>query len=864
MNSTEIRSAIIAGQFDVNELGKQASPDEVEHLFKTGYYGGIQLSVENTVSPRTVTVGTITNNSGATISGAYGIYNGQVGTINQLVNSGNITGLYGAIINRKNTLTPVIESITNNSGGVIKSTGHTNDLTVSEAITNQGTITSISNSGTIESQCAALGCSTSQNAISNTGTITTITNNSGGIITGSINGLYNTGTITTIINAGDISSSSPTIGERGISNTGTIDTITNTTINKYAGTLQNPIGSSDIDRLWQDQAEGSERPARRREPPRPDRQHGRARTGGQITAAHGAAVQRPASYDGKVVYEGELGIVIGKTCRGISEAEAAEHIFGYSRQELLGQPIESLIPERYRTSHSAMLRAFFANPTTRPMGAGRELAGQRKNGLEFRIEVGLAPLVSLRNRRVLASVIDITERRLAETALRESREQYRLLVEQANDIIYRTDEEGRFTFVNPIATRLMQYSEQELLNKHFLELIRPDYRQSAEHFYGKQRLRQTATSYYEFPAVKKDGSEIWIGQNVQALTGNGHVVGFQAVARDITARKQAESELLRAKESAESANTAKSQFLANMSHEIRTPMNGVLGMTELLLTTQLNEHQRHMADTIHRSGTALLGIINDILDFSKIEAGKIDINRQPCSPWFTLCGVFETLEIQAHIKGLKLVGIPHGKIPAVIRTDITKVRQILVNLISNAIKYTPKGDIEVHLKVVTFGERDNNFLVFEVIDHGPGMTDNQIKNLFKPFIRVGRGARARTEGTGLGLTIANKLANLLGGVIQVNAMEHQGSAFSFFLPLENKDMNKKQSYEISRIEAKLAELEPHIDENIKPKFESAKSMLTKLKETGTESKKTIRAINALIDEITQYVESSDSEDVDKS
>ena len=198
------------------------------YLFKTGYNGGIQLSVENTVSPRTVTVGTITNNSGATISGAYGIYNGQVGTINQLVNSGNITGLYGAIINRKNTLTPVIESITNNSGGVIKSTGHTNDLTVSEAITNQGTITSISNSGTIESQCAALGCSTSQNAISNTGTITTITNNSGGIITGSINGLYNTGTITTIINAGDISSSSPTIGERGISNTGTIDTITNT------------------------------------------------------------------------------------------------------------------------------------------------------------------------------------------------------------------------------------------------------------------------------------------------------------------------------------------------------------------------------------------------------------------------------------------------------------------------------------------------------------------------------------------------------------------------------------------------------------------------------------------------------------
>ena len=243
----------------------------------------------------------------------------------------------------------------------------------------------------------------------------------------------------------------------------------------------------------------------------------------------------------------------------------------------------------------------------------------------------------------------------------------------------------------------------------------------------------------------------------------------------------------------EEATREKTSFLANMSHEIRTPVQSILGYAHILAEDSLStEDRKKMASAMGKSGEFLLELIKDILDFSKIEAGKIDIHRQPCSPWFTLCGVFETLEIQAHTKGLKLVGIPHGKIPAVIRTDITKVRQILVNLISNAIKYTPKGDIEVHLKVVTFGERDNNFLVFEVIDHGPGMTDNQIKDLFKPFIRVGRGARARTEGTGLGLTIANKLANLLGGVIQVNAMEHQGSAFSFFLPLENKDMNKTE------------------------------------------------------------------------
>ena len=475
-------------------------------------------------------------------------------------------------------------------------------------------------------------------------------------------------------------------------------------------------------------------------------------------------------------------LMVDETGRIVMANGRAEHIFGYSRQELLGQPIESLIPERYRTSHSAMLRAFFANPTTRPMGAGRELAGQRKNGLEFPIEVGLAPLVSLRNRRVLASVIDITERRLAETALRESREQYRLLVEQANDIIYRTDEEGRFTFVNPIATRLMQYSEQELLNKHFLELIRPDYRQSAEHFYGKQRLRQTATSYYEFPAVKKDGSEIWIGQNVRALTENGHVVGFQAVARDITARKQAESELLRAKESAESANTAKSQFLANMSHEIRTPMNGVLGMTELLLTTQLNEHQRHMADTIHRSGTALLGIINDILDFSKIEAGKLELEQVEFGLRHTIEEAIDLFAEQARQKGLELTCYIPSDIPDSIVGDPVRLRQILLNLVGNAVKFTGSGDVTVQTTLLSL-ETNMLTIKIEVADTGIGIPPHAQALLFTAFAQADGSTTRHFGGTGLGLAIVKQLAHLMDGEVGVASAPGQGSTFWVTLKL---------------------------------------------------------------------------------
>ncbi|MFC1821110.1 response regulator [Thermodesulfobacteriota bacterium] len=377
----------------------------------------------------------------------------------------------------------------------------------------------------------------------------------------------------------------------------------------------------------------------------------------------------------------------------------------------------------------------------------------------------------------------IVSQNRAEEALKKSEESYRLLVENAHDIIYRTNIEGRFIFVNPVAVKQMGYSEKELTNMRYLDLIRTDYLSEAERFYTRQFIEKKPTTYYEFPALKKDGKEIWIGQNVQLFMDKARVAGFQAVARDITERIHAEERIAAAKREleamnrqleqtivhanqmavqAESANRAKSDFLAAMSHEIRTPMNAVIGFTDMLLDDGLNEEQVDFAKNIKQSGEALLYLINGILDFSKIEAGQIELENMDFDPEVTAFDVCELIRPKIREKSIEVLCRIGDEVPAYVKGDPARFRQVLVNLMGNAIKFTDEGEIELALSLEEETEQRVKLHV-TVRDTGIGIPKKKLETIFEAFHQADGSTTRKYGGTGLGLSISKKFAKLMHG-----------------------------------------------------------------------------------------------------
>jgi PAS domain S-box-containing protein len=390
-------------------------------------------------------------------------------------------------------------------------------------------------------------------------------------------------------------------------------------------------------------------------------------------------------------------------------------------------------------------------------------------------------------------------------ALTMSEERYKYLVNHANDIIYQADAGGHVTFFNPAALTTLGYSEASLLGRHYLELIHPTYRAAAKRFYMRQFLKKIPSTYFEFLAVTSGGDEVWLGQSVLLTMTDEKVVVFQAIARDITAQHEAEAKLQKAKEAAEEASQAKTQFLANMSHELLTPMNGIIGINNLLLTTPLSDEQREFALMVRDSADALLKLVHDLLDFSRIESGRVVLETSDFSITDIIDDAVKALASKAAKKHLRIRVSVDACIP-LLRGDAGRLRQVLFNLIGNAIKFTDKG--EVSILVTKTKESLTHFgFCITIQDTGVGISEAVKHKLFQPFVQADGSMTRNHDGTGLGLAICKRIIDRMGGKIGFESLVGHGSSFWLMLHLPRASAAQEGVSEIEKYTSSIPPLD---------------------------------------------------------
>ena len=370
-------------------------------------------------------------------------------------------------------------------------------------------------------------------------------------------------------------------------------------------------------------------------------------------------------------------------------------------------------------------------------------------------------------------------------ALEHERNMLRTLIDSLPDLIYVKDVSCKFLLANDACCRVMGTDSAHVVGKDDFEFFPKELAQGF--FEDEQKVMRSGEPLLnrEESVIYHDGTKSYVlTTKVPLRDVHGRVIGIMGIGRDITARVQAENDLRAAREAAEAANRAKSEFLANMSHEIRTPMNGVIGMSELMMDTQLEPVQRDYAETIRDCGRALLTVINDILDFSKIEAGKLELESIDMDLRDAVRDVARVLAVQAHAKGLELTMEVDAQLPEMVKGDPGRLRQVLLNLGGNAVKFTSQGEVSLDVKVLQ--SDDSGTLVrCEVRDTGVGIPADRISALFQPFMQVDASTTRRFGGTGLGLSIVRKLVELMHGEVGLESQENVGSKFWFtarFLP----------------------------------------------------------------------------------
>jgi PAS domain S-box-containing protein len=373
---------------------------------------------------------------------------------------------------------------------------------------------------------------------------------------------------------------------------------------------------------------------------------------------------------------------------------------------------------------------------------------------------------------------DITDRKQAERQLQESESRFRQIVENASDLIYRVDRNGRITYANLSVVRALGYaSEKEISGKHYLDLVPPELRHKVKRIYEHQWLSKTPNTYYEVPVMAAAGHETWLGQNVQLIYQDDQIAGFQAVARDITAIKQAYDALRIARDQALEASLAKTRLLSKVSHELRTPLGGIVGYAELLqgnLFGVLNEKQQKAASEIMESADYLANLVNELLAEAQLRSSSATLQEKMFSPHQLVRQATSGIDILAQKKGLAFSSYVDPRLPEEICGDDRRIRQIIINLLGNAIKFTKNGSVD--LKVT---RPDEHCWEIQVADTGIGISKEAQSDIFEPFRQLQSAVTHENRGVGLGLSITKQLVELMNGKI----VRRTGKGFSRALHL---------------------------------------------------------------------------------
>ena len=468
-------------------------------------------------------------------------------------------------------------------------------------------------------------------------------------------------------------------------------------------------------------------------------------------------------------------------------------VFGYEPNELTKLNLADLLPIASKAAHHSYVEDFFHFPKRRAMGAGRELKGLTKDGIEIPIEIALNPIIFNDQPHVLTAISDTSERNKLISALQIQEETNRSLLNAAGEGIYGLNKQGKATFVNPAAAEMLGYEVKELIGAHMHSRIHHSYPDGSQYPKDRCPMYAAITDGNEYTITdevlwRKDGTSFPVVYTSTPLQDkDGKIGGAVVIFRDTTLLQEHEQALIEKTRELERVNRYKTEFLANMSHELRTPLNSIIGFTEILLkrsAEKLEDRELDALETVKRNGKHLLTLIDNILDLSKIEAGRMEVDLEKITLDELLHQEFNQYRNSADSKGIML-NLHIEKPDIELYSDRTKVKQILGNLCSNAIKYTDSGSVDVYTS------NDDHYVYIAIKDTGIGISDADQKKLFSEFARTKEVRQRNIQGTGLGLAITAKLVDLLCGELSFSSEHQKGTTFTLKLPIDfSVEVNK--------------------------------------------------------------------------